>query len=71
MYTPQQIADTIVEEEVSVNDNELSSLIHHLEDAIKGYRSGEEQVVMSSLTDIREIAMRLVQKLSPAERREL
>lgn len=75
--TPTEIAnlisediDLVSEETVSISDNEISSLIHHLEDTIKGLKSGQNQVVRSSLGDIREIAMELLKKLPPEEQRE-
>lgn len=70
-YTPEQIASLIAEEEVEVNDNEISSLVHHLEDLAKAYRSGQRQVLLSSLHDIQEIAADLVSRLSPSEQREI
>lgn len=71
--SPSMIAEqmNISESDVSINDNEISSLQHHLEDAIKAIKDGSNEVLMSSLHDIKEIIDKLIEKLPSTEKKEL
>lgn len=69
--SPKEIAKLLAEEEVKINDNEIYSILHHVEDAIEAFEQGKRQVVLGSLKDIQELASELYQKLSPGEQTEI
>lgn len=70
----------IIESKVGISDNDLTNLLHHVEDAQKalhglmnriGQADKDIAVLASSLGDIKELAEQLSGKLSPVERNEL
>lgn len=69
----------IAESKVPISDNEITNLLHHIEDAQKQLRSiaskigqsPELGVLTSSLGDIAEIAKHISTRFSATERSEL
>lgn len=71
MLTPKEIGKLLAEEEVKINDNEIYSLLHHVEDAINASEEGKREIVLGSLKDIKELAEKLCQELSSDEQKEI
>ena len=69
--TPEEIARSISEGKVSINDNEIYSLMHHLEDAMEAVEDGKKEVLLSSLEDLEKVIQKLKKRLSPKEQSEL
>lgn len=69
----------IIESKASISDNEVTNLLHHVEDAqkqlhnivLKTGKTPEFGILASSLNDIAEIARHISTRFSAVERSEL
>jgi hypothetical protein len=61
----------ITESKVAVSDNEITSLIHHCDDAIEALKQGKSEALMASLKDLKELSILISKRLSPQELREV
>lgn len=61
----------ISESKTQVSDNEVSSLKHHVHDALNALKTGDRAVLVASLKDIMEIAEDLESRFSSVEQKEI